>query len=65
MEEENRKARRSKRKEYNDTMRELVAFVRKRVRGGEQAHRRGQGRGKHTGGEWVFQEICKCVFRYV
>ena len=32
MEEENKKARRVVRKEYNDTIRELVAFMRKRVR---------------------------------
>jgi DnaJ homolog subfamily A member 5 len=30
MEEENKKARRKARREFNDTMRELVAFVRKR-----------------------------------
>jgi DnaJ family protein A protein 5 len=32
MEEENKKLRKSARKEYNETVRELVAFVRKRVR---------------------------------
>ena len=31
MEEENKKARKAERKEYNDTVRELVAFIRKRV----------------------------------
>lgn len=62
MEEENRKARRSKRKEYNDTMRELVAFVRKRVRGRDSHTDGGKDGGKHTGGEWVFQEMRKCVF---
>jgi DnaJ family protein A protein 5 len=30
MEEENKKARRRARREYNDTLRELVAFVKKR-----------------------------------
>ena len=33
MEEENKKARKAERKEYNDTVRELVAFIRKRVCG--------------------------------
>ena len=31
MEEENKKARKAERREYNDTVRELVAFIRKRV----------------------------------
>ncbi len=33
MEEENRKARRAMRREYNDTIRELITFVKKRVGG--------------------------------